>query len=84
MIEIIHNEILEKQSKEFIYWFNEEIIATQKLDFSDTCMHRDEFGRPKKWYFTIDIPDCNFSSLDVEAIYITENENYQFNYFNIL
>lgn len=79
MIEVKHGENLENQSQEFIYWFNEEILTTQKLDFGDTCSERDEFNRPKSWRFE----NTEVGLLEVEAIYLTEDGNYQFNTFKI-
>ena len=61
---------LDLQNEDFKDWFNENIMP--KIDFSDSCSKRDEWGRPSEWVF---------DSLTVLAVYFTENNRYTLNKF---
>lgn len=69
---IKNGKSLQEQSKVFQSYFNEEII--QKIDFNDTCSERDMHNRPKIW---------KFENILIEAIYLTEDENYTLDKFII-
>lgn len=61
-----------EQLQEIQDWFNTEILP--KIDFAESCSQRDEWQRPSKWIF---------DNIVVEAVYYTQNENYNFNQFLI-
>lgn len=75
---IINGLPLSEQSQDFQDYFNLEIMPNitfgNGIDSKQTCSEFDEFGRPSKWVFD----ECI-----VEAVYYTQNENYNFNYFLI-
>jgi hypothetical protein len=70
---------LNLQNDAFKAWFNENIQP--KITFCDgkngtvqTCSTFDEFNRPSIW---------TFDNITITAVYLTQNENYNFDKFII-
>ena len=63
---------IDQQVQETKDWFNENILS--KIDFVDSCTLRDSYGRPSVWVI---------EGFTIEAIYFTENVNYNFNKFKV-